>query len=205
MSATARRARYREQRELTRLQIMDAAAALLRERPFRELSVDSVMAQVGLSRTAFYRHFDDVTDLVLRLLQRLAGRLYPVAERWRATAGDSYPHAAREALAAIVGFFEAEGPLIRAIFDASVVDDRIETAYRAVMETFIDLTAQALDGLVAAGRLEISDPRAVARALNLMNEAYLLDEFGRPPFGDREAVLATLERVWLGAVGPLAP
>jgi hypothetical protein len=29
-----------------------------------------------------------------------------------------------------------------------------------------------------------------------MNEAYLLEEFGREPFGDRDVALATLERVW---------
>jgi AcrR family transcriptional regulator len=163
------------------------------------------MAQVGLTRTAFYRHFDDTTDLVLRLLQQLVSKLYPVAERWRATAGHGYPVAAREALAAIVDFFVAEGPLVRAIVDAAGVDDRIETAYRGVMETFIALTAQALDGLVAAGRLEVPDSLALARALNLMNEAYLLDEFGREPLGDRDIALATLERVWLGAAGPLGP
>jgi AcrR family transcriptional regulator len=205
VSITARRARYREQRQHTRLDIMDAAAGFLRERPFRELSVDAIMGQVGLTRTAFYRHFDDTTDLVLRLLEQLVGRLYPVAERWRAAIGESYPAPAREGLAAIVDFFIAEGPLVRAIVDAAVVDDRIETAYRGVRETFISFTAQSLDGLVAAGRLQSVDSLALARALTLMNEAYLLEEFGREPFGDREIALATVERVWLGAAGPLAP
>ena len=205
VSITAQRARYREQRQHTRLEIMDAAATFLRERPFRELSVDAIMGQVGLTRTAFYRHFDDTTDLVLRLLEQLVGRLYPVAERWRASIGESYPAPAREGLAAVVDFFMAEGPLIRAIADAAVADDRIETAYRGIRETFISFTAQSLDGLVAAGRLEAVDSTALARALSLMNEAYLLDEFGREPLGDREVVLATLERVWLGAAGPLAP
>ena len=34
-----------------------------------------------------------------------------------------------------------------------------------------------------------------------MNEAYLLEEFGREPLGDPQVARATLERVWLGAVG----
>ena len=161
------------------------------------------MAQVGLTRTAFYRHFEDTTDLVLRLLQELMIKLYPVAKRWRATAGERYPDAAREGLAAIVDFFVADGPLLRAIVDAAVIDDRIEVAYRGVTETFTELTAQALERLVADGRLEALDCRAVASALNHMNHAYLLAEFGREPFGDRDVVLATVERIWLGAVGPL--
>jgi AcrR family transcriptional regulator len=205
VSTTARRVRYREQRENTRLDIMEAAAGFLRERPFRELSVDAVMTRVGLTRTAFYRHFDDTTDLVLRLLEQLVEKLYPVAERWRESVGESYPSPAQQGLASIVDFFVAEGPLVRAIVDAAGVDDRIETAYRGVMETFIALTAQSLEGLVASGRLEPVDSLALARALTRMNQAYLLEEFGREPFGDRDVALAILERVWLGAIGPLRP
>jgi hypothetical protein len=42
----------------------------------------------------------------------------------------------------------------------------------------------------------------MARALNLMNEAYLLDEFGREPFGDPDLALATLKTAWLRVLGP---
>jgi TetR/AcrR family transcriptional regulator, ethionamide resistance regulator len=202
MGATARRARYRKQREDTRRQILDAAAEFLRDQPFRELSVDALMSQVGLTRTAFYRHFDDATELVLRLLDELVERLYPVAERWRAIAGADYPDAAREALGAIVDVFVTDGPLLRAITDAASLDDRIETAQREIMEGFIALTAATLDRLVDEGRIDVADTMALARALNLMNEAYLLEEFGREPFGDRDTALATLERIWLSAAGP---
>lgn len=205
MSATARRDRFREQRESTRRQILDIADAQLRERPFRELSVEGLMAQTGLTRTAFYRHFEDTTELVLRLVAELGTKLYPVVEEWRSGAGRRYPDAAREGLAAIVDFFVAEGPLLYAIVEAAVVDERIEAAHRRVRDMFVNLTAQTLDSLVAAGQIEVDDTRALARALCLMNETYLLEEFGREPFGDPEVARATLERVWLGAAGPIAP
>jgi TetR/AcrR family transcriptional regulator, ethionamide resistance regulator len=202
VGATARRVRYRKQREDTRQEILDAAAEFLRDRPFRELSVDALMSEVGLTRTAFYRHFDDTTQLVLRLLEELVSRLYPVAERWRAVAGANYPDAAREALGAVVDVFVNDGPLLRAISEAASLDDRIERAYREILEGFIALTATTLDRLAAEGRIDVSDTSALARALNLMNEAYLMDEFGREPFGDRATALATVERIWLMAAGP---
>lgn len=205
VSATARRDRFREQRESTKRQILDIADAFLRERPFRELSVEGVMAETELTRTAFYRHFEDTTELVLRLLAELGTKLYPVVEQWRAAAGKRYPEAAREGLAGTVDFFVAEGTLIRAIAEAATVDERIEAAYRRVREMFVNLTAQTLDSLVATGQLEAVDTRSLARALCLMNEAYLLEEFGREPFGDPEVARATLERVWLGAAGPTWP
>ena len=54
------------------------------QRPYRELTVDAVMVQTGLTRTAFYRHFADVTDLVLRLFEEVGQGLHGVAERWAA-------------------------------------------------------------------------------------------------------------------------
>jgi hypothetical protein len=37
-----------------------------------------------------------------------------------------------------------------------------------------------------------------------MNAAYLLEEFGREPYGDRDVALATLQTIWLRVAGPLA-
>jgi TetR/AcrR family transcriptional regulator, ethionamide resistance regulator len=204
VSSPAQRARRRDERESTRREILAASDRFLRERPYRELTVEIVMAETGLTRTAFYRHFDDVTDLVLRLLADVGGELYAVAERWSADAGPGYPVAAREGLAAIVDFFVRNGPLVRAIAEAAATDEQIERAYRGSLEAFIEITGQALDRMVEAGQLVLPDTRAVARALNLMNEAYLLQEFGREPFGDRELALATLETVWLRVLRPTA-
>jgi TetR/AcrR family transcriptional regulator, ethionamide resistance regulator len=202
VSSPARRARHREQRESTRHEILAATDRFLRERPYRELSVEVVMAETGLTRTAFYRHFDDVTDLVLRLLADLGSELYAVAERWGAEAGSSYPTPALEGLRGTVDFFARNGPLVRAIKEAATTDEQIERAYRGAVEAFIGITTATLDRLAEAGQLQVPDTGALARALNLMNEAYLVDEFGHGE-GNPEVAFATLQAVWLGAVGPL--
>jgi AcrR family transcriptional regulator len=201
VSSPALRARHREQRQSTRREILAAADRFLRQRPYRELSVEVVMAETGLTRTAFYRHFDDVTELVLQLLAELAGELYAVAERWGEKAGPTYPEPALEGLRAIVDFFVRNGPLMRAIAEAATTDEQIERAYRDGREAFIQITTETLDRLAQAGQLEVPDTRALARALNLMNEAYLLDEFGRGS-GDPDVALATLQTVWLRTAAP---
>jgi AcrR family transcriptional regulator len=202
VSTPAQRTRQRRQREDTRREILAAADRFLRERPYRELTIEVVMAQTDLTRTAFYRHFDDVTDLVLALLGELGTELGAVAERWGASAGSGSPAPAHEGLSEIVDFFVRHGPLVRAVAEAAVTDEQIERGYRASLEALIEITAGTLQRLVENGRLEVPDTRALARALNLMNQAYLLQEFGREPFGDREVALATLELVWLRVVGP---
>jgi TetR/AcrR family transcriptional regulator, ethionamide resistance regulator len=201
VNTAAQRARQREQRQGTRREILAAADRFLRERPFRDLSVEVVMADTGLTRTAFYRHFDDVTDLVLRLLDELRSELLPVVERWGAKAGSEYPKPAVEAIQEIVDFFARNGPLIRAIAQAAVTDEQIERAYRGGLQAFIEITTATLDRLVRLDQLDVPDTRALARALNLMNEAYLLDEFGDGN-GDPQVALKTLTTVWLRALGP---
>jgi AcrR family transcriptional regulator len=204
VSAATQRARQREHRENTRREILAAAGRFLRERPYRELSVDVVMTDTGLTRTAFYRHFDDITDLVLRLLGEVGGELFAIAQVWNRSAGAEPPRAAQQALGEVVGFFVRHGPLLQAIVDAAATDEQIERGYRAAFNGFVDITTQALDRLVQEGELSVPHTGALALALNLMNEAYLLHEFGREPFGDPDIALATLETVWLRAAGVAA-
>ena len=203
VSTQAQRVRHREHRETTRRQILDAAEGLLRERPYRELTVDAVMAETGLTRTAFYRHFDDVTDLVLRLFADVGRELHEVAHRWAASAGVGYPAPGREGLAGVVDFYVQHGPLMRAVAEAAATDERIERAYRDSSESLIELTGATMERMAGEGLLDIPDARALARAMTLMNEAYLLAEFGRAPHGNRDLALATLEAVWLRLALPL--
>jgi TetR/AcrR family transcriptional regulator, ethionamide resistance regulator len=197
VSTGTQRARHREHREATRREILGAADRLLRDRPYRDLTVEMVMGQTALSRTVFYRHFDDIPDLVLHVCMEVGQELREVGETWAGSAGQSYPGPAREGLAGIVDFFVKHGPLVRAIAEAATADERIEAAYRGALEGFIQITTIALDRLSAEGRLDVPDTRALARAMTLMNEAYLLAEFGREPFADRDVALATLETVWI--------
>ena len=67
--ATSRRRRRR--RQDSEQEILEAAGRLLRERPFRELTVDDLMAAASQSRTAFYRHFTDRQDLLIHLVRDL--------------------------------------------------------------------------------------------------------------------------------------
>jgi TetR/AcrR family transcriptional regulator, ethionamide resistance regulator len=200
MASARQRSERREQRRNTREEILAAAAQFLRERPYRELSVEVVMGQSGLTRTAFYRHFDDVTDLVLRLLAEVANELYAIAERWIETAPTAFDEAAKAGLRGVVEFFQRNGPLLRAISEAAATDELIEQSYNGFLEQFVDLTTAGFERMVENGVIEFADPRSVALALNLMNERYLLTQFGREPGGDPEVALATLETIWMRTI-----
>src|SRR5947209_20523822 len=96
--ATARqRSQHRLRRADTRAQILAAARSALRERPYRELTIEDLMASAGLSRTIFYRHFDDLGDLVVRLLEEAGGQ-YFLREQRVAELGAEAPEDVRRAL-----------------------------------------------------------------------------------------------------------
>ena len=76
------RRRRRRTPEVAEQEIIAAAEALLRERPFRELTVDEVMRRTELSRPSFYVYFRDRHHLVLRVVEHIGGELYTMADRW---------------------------------------------------------------------------------------------------------------------------
>src|SRR3954449_3915801 len=106
-SATGGRRRRRSP-EVAEQEIISAAEALLRERPFRELTVDEVMRRTDLSRPSFYVYFRDRHQLVLRVVEHLGHELRTMSQRWYTGSGDG-PAQAREAMEGIVDVFAEHG------------------------------------------------------------------------------------------------
>ncbi len=130
---TGRRPRH-DPRETER-EILEAAEALLRECPVREMTVEQVMARTGLKRTAFYAHFQDRHELLLRVVADLGARLFAMADRWLQGVDPE-----RDVIAAIEGVAEVymtDGPVLRALADAAVADERVELAYRGLVQAFV--------------------------------------------------------------------
>lgn len=195
--ATARqRSQHRRRREDTRAQILAAASSALRERPYRELTIEELMAGAGLSRTIFYRHFDDLGDLVVRLLEETGGEFFAREQRV-AELGTQAPEDVRRALEVPVRSLAEDGPLLRAVAEAASHDERIDVAYRTLVGRFEALIEANLRKLGTRGYAPVADPGETARALNLMNLAYLLEVFGAPePKVTPEVALQTLSEIW---------
>ena len=169
------------------------------------MTVEGVMARTGLSRPAFYVYFRDRYELVTRLLEGIGGLLFAADWRWL-TVEDEREAASGVLVEALRGGFETfaqYGPVLRAIADAAVQDERVEEAYRyGLIERLRKAVAARVARDVASGVSPADlDPEETARALVLMTERYLLDAFGNPldrPDQERtDAMLAALEKVWV--------
>ncbi len=205
MTADRAPRRRRRPKEAERA-ILLAARSFLEKRPFRELTVERVMARTGLSRPAFYAYFRDRYDLVARLLEGIGGLQFAVDRRWLIGVADGREEA-REALVDALRrgseTFVRYGPVLRAIADAASQDPRVEEVYRfGLIEHLVIAVADRVTSDVERGISPSGlGPEETARALVLMTERYLLDAFGRPERppsrGEAEKVLDTVEEVWV--------
>ena len=208
MSEERRRRRRPEEAERA---ILAAARSFLSEHPFREMKVEDVMARTGLSRPAFYAYFKDRYELVTRLLEGIGGLLFAVDRRW--LVGDpgvgrgESAAVLREALGGGAETFRRYGPVLRAISDAASYDERVEEVYRGgLIERLIVAVEARIFRDVAAGITPVGlDPRELARALVFMTERYLIDAYGSPRANNTDAVVQTLQKVWISTLyGPKA-
>jgi AcrR family transcriptional regulator len=192
----AKRARRRRRApQVAEGEIIAAAEAFLRERPFRELTVDEVMRRTDLSRPSFYVYFRDRHHLVLRVVAYLESELFTMSDRWFRGSGNGR-ESAREALDGIVEVFAEHGPVMRALADAAADDPRVEEAYGALVQRFVDATSRHIEAEKAAGRVLPLDSRETATALVWMNERYLVESLGREPYSSPQAVADTLLTIW---------
>jgi AcrR family transcriptional regulator len=162
---------------------------------YRDLSVETVMNEAGLSRTIFYRHFDGLPAVVIELLQQLGSDLDQAAENLANSARS--PEELRVGMRTFVEFFRQNGATVRAVAEGSGVDSAVAAAYDRLLSHFSRIVADGFDRMKAEGRIDSSiDSAATAEALTSMNDSYLRRALGRRPQEDPELVLNTIVQVW---------
>src|SRR3954465_3518137 len=117
--------RRRRTPEVAEAEIVAAAEALLRERPFRELTVDEVMRRTDLSRPSFYVYFRDRHHLMLKVVEHIGAELRTMSQRWYTGSGDG-PAQAREAMEGFVEVYAQHGAVLRALADAATDDPEVD-------------------------------------------------------------------------------
>jgi len=112
------------------------------------VSIDSVMAQAGLTRGGFYRHFETKSDLYAEAIA------LSVAETpWSRWDGISVDFAARDAAAQVVraylsaqhfGDVDGSCPTVALPSDVARSDPRVKLAFERVFRAMVDLFERSL-------------------------------------------------------------
>jgi AcrR family transcriptional regulator len=190
MATTFQRARSDEQRAIRSQAILDTAAAMLREMPVADISLNELSRRVGLAKSNVLRYFDSREAVLLELLAssarewiaHLAAEL-PSAVRRRA----AFPRRAEQLAAALAGSLQ-ERPVLCDLMSAqaAVLEHNVpvETVTRYKLAALAD--AEVLAGLVRDALPELGDDGAWRYVVSAWVMASALWAHARPP----EAVLA---------------
>lgn len=192
MALLEKRTRDDPRRAETERAFLRATEELLDEgASFADLNVSRIAARAGRTRTAFYAHFADRRELLVRLVGELGAELY-------AATGDFWTGPAdRDAITTTIGellaIFRRHATLLRALVEASGYDEEIAAFWNEdVVGRFLRAAGERLerDGRPA------EEARATALALVWMTErtAYrqVLADTG---IGDA-AVVRSLTDIW---------
>jgi TetR/AcrR family transcriptional regulator, ethionamide resistance regulator len=188
------RTTVRHTRQESRERIVRAVEQLVRKRSYSDLTVDELMSEAGLGRTIFYRHFDDLGDLLMQTSRAAVEELFEAQSSLVAARPGDARGAVRGALQAAAEVYQQYGPLLRCVSEAAAVDERIAEGYAAMRERFDAFAERSLRDVLGDG--DHADLAETARALNLMNETYLTDAFGREPRVSPETAVRTLVEIW---------
>ena len=185
--------------ERTRAEILDAAFEFLWSRPFRDMTVNSLMATTSISRSAFYRYFDDIHGLMQALLTRLESEILEGVSPWLSDGGDPVA-LLYESLAAEVRICYRHGPFIKAISDAAGTNAQLEDEWNWFLDRFDDAVSERIVADQELGLIEAFDPRPVATALNRVDAAMYVRAFGHRPRSRPEQVQDAITRVWISTL-----
>jgi AcrR family transcriptional regulator len=196
MATASQQARTRLTREQSRGRIVDATAELVRERSYGELNVREIMGRAGLERTIFYRHFDDLGDLLITVAREAITELYEAQVAMADARVGADPESVRESIAATVAIYSRHGPLLRALAEGAAVDPVLDARQAELRGHFDELVEEMIHRGISNGASPPPDPAESARALNRLVEGYLLEAFGREPRISTELAVATLSDIW---------
>lgn len=196
--------RIRRLPDEARREILDSAEALLTRRPFRELSVDDLMAGTGMTRSSFYHYFRSLDEVAIALMRRVQGEMMEAAAPWLEPDYEGDPASAvARGIRETAGVFARHGLVLAAIHEASFRYEAVQRVWReGVLEDWIRTVAAQLRRERERGTTRVADPEELARALLLMNTAVFVERLGKRPPDPPEAVADTLAEIWIGVLYP---
>lgn len=202
--ARRRAPRRRRRPEDAASEILEAAEAFLRERPFHEMTVDDLMGRTGLSRPSFYEYFRDRHELIAKLVERLQHMIEAMSERWFNSAGD--PRAdLRRGFEGLIEVYRVHGHLLRAVAAAAPQDRDVADAYDRLIGSLTDSTARRIRRDIKLRRTPQINARETAHALILMGERYLAESMGREPSVSPRVAVDVLTTIWMRVLYGGAP
>jgi len=166
-----------EQRDKTRLQILESAARLFALQGFSQVSIDDLMADAGLTRGAFYHHFRTKSEIYTEAIRHAfeAGRtrLGELGGEGLGALVDGYlqrSHAVGESMRC---------PLVFMATDVTLREQEVRHVYSTALQSFVGRLQATFEASPATNR-----QRALQMAAALIGGVALARAVDDPQFSE---------------------
>lgn len=184
--------------------MLDATEELLSDgEGFTQLSVERIAGASEVSRSTFYVHFSDKTDLLTRLAARVMADISVGADEWWRGDQSGGQDALRDVLLKLVRIWRKHEAVLRAITEVAGYDETVAGFWRQRINSYAELAARRLEedrhrGLVAP---EL-DPRATAFVIGWAVERTISEHIRtHGQQSDRAFAQALARAIWLATFG----
>jgi AcrR family transcriptional regulator len=205
MPSVTRRSRgHRERREEIDERVLDATAELLSDgEGFTQLSVERIAGAAEVSRSTFYVHFSDKTDLLTRLAERAMADLFAGADEWWRGDQSGGQDALRDVLLKLVRIWRRHEVVLRAITEVAGYDETVAGFWRRRINSYVERAAGRLEEDRRQGRVaQELDPRATAFVIGWAVERTISEHIRtHGPQADRPFAQALARAIWLATFG----
>ncbi len=165
MPSVTRRSRgHRERREEIDERVLDTTAELLAGgEGYTQLSVERIAGAAGVSRSTFYVHFSDKTDLLIRLAERATADITVGADEWWRGDQSGGQEQLREVLLKLVRIWRKHEVVLRAVTEVAGYDETVAAHSGAQrINSYVDRRPAGSRRTAAGARRPGARPRATA-------------------------------------------
>jgi TetR/AcrR family transcriptional regulator, ethionamide resistance regulator len=184
--------------------LRDALDALMADgTPLRDLSVGRLVTQAGMSRSTFYKYFDDKPAMVAALSAAALRRLYGAQRAWLDRGRDVTVRDVHDSMLQLLQAYLQDRVILRAVAEMSVYEPAIGEAYTRAVGDY----ARSVERFVRAGQadgwIDAALPAAeTADALAWMTERTTSQVGAGDPPERLDALADALARIVTGALHP---
>jgi AcrR family transcriptional regulator len=161
---------------------------------FTALGVQQISAAAGVSRTTFYTHFRDKTDLLMRLAATMVTTSFSIASAWEPAGG---AERLADTFLQVLGIWREHAAVIRAVAEVAAYDETMRDFWRQSLSPFSDRTIAVLREEQQSGRTPADVGLASAtRVIVIGGERAIFDHVAAAGPGDDAAFARELALIW---------
>jgi AcrR family transcriptional regulator len=153
-SVTRARPKHRTRRAEASASVLEATESLLRDgASFTELGTERIAAAAGIARSTFYVHFEDKSDLLIRLATKATDELFAASDEWweHDHSGGTGPLAT--VLLKMIRIYRRHAGVLGAVAEVAAYDEAVAAFWRERLDGYAEYMRGELEDEQAAGRV----------------------------------------------------